>query len=112
MEFNNMSDTEINQKVTIIVEGFGEYQFYNTADGYPMFLKSLAYGCVVGEVRDYCNDPSEAWPIIIENKISIGFNSEGHPLVIGHKQFMGDIVLDKNPLRAEMIVFLKMNGDS
>ena len=24
-----------------------------------------------GMVTDYCNDPAEAWPIIVENKISV-----------------------------------------
>lgn len=40
-------------------------------------------------VKDYCNDPRDAWPIIIENKIDIHHYAS-------------------NPLRAAMLCFLAM----
>ena len=62
---------------------------------------------------DYCNNPSDAWPIIVENKIDIT-----SPASIGaddwqarkfYIQFSKDNIysLDKNPLRAAMICFLR-----
>ena len=66
---------------------------------------------------DYCNNPSDAWPIIVENEICIEFESDevegirqvwaeasiGHPACNGFQYFS-----DENPLRAAMIVFLMM----
>jgi len=55
--------------------------------------------------KDFCNNPSDAWPIIVKNRISI----------IAHRGSFsaynfGQTILYKsdNPLRAAMIVFLKM----
>jgi coproporphyrinogen III oxidase len=69
---------------------------------------------------DYCNNPDETWPIIIENKISLNW-SETEKSWCAH---VGGVMIegcwcwdnnpthyhdDSNPLRAAMIVFLKMN---
>jgi len=62
---------------------------------------------------DYCNNPSHAWPIILENGISINAPDyltdpeNGH----GASTFDSPMVRDKNPLRAAMIVYLMM-GDN
>lgn len=64
-------------------------------------------------VKDYCNDPSRAWPIMMENNISIRlrngmFKNESHCYPIARS---GNIWhSDKNALRATMIVFLKLKG--
>lgn len=52
---------------------------------------------------DYCNNPSDAWPIIDDNKICL--------LSIGNTWLAHDLKLmskGNNPLRAAMIVFLMM----
>ena len=61
---------------------------------------------------DYCNNPSDAWPIIIENKINmLWFNDDDGDYVsctVGESsdnKFLSD---SDNPLRAAMICFLKM----
>lgn len=70
---------------------------------------------------DYCNNASDAWPIIVKNSISI-INSGSTWLAAekgtGYDGEIGDddafyykgsnTHLDVNPLRAAMIVFLKM----
>lgn len=57
-------------------------------------------------VRDYCNNPADAWPIIVENKLSIYPSSERW----GVEGFNADdpFYFDANPLRCAMIVFLMM----
>ena len=62
--------------------------------------------------KDYCNNPADAWPIIIQNGISVEcitvnrhekmWRALFKPAHVRHKQN------NKNPLRAAMIVFLMM----
>lgn len=73
---------------------------------------------------DYCNNPSDAWPIIVENKIAI------RPL-LKHNLSDGSVEIEDSweayansntkfailvccsrPLRAAMIVYLRMNEDN
>lgn len=55
---------------------------------------------------DYCNNPADAWPIIVENRIRI------NPIL--YTKWMAEDYLEdvsschENPLRAAMIVFLMM----
>ena len=69
---------------------------------------------------DYCNNPSDAWPIIIKNKVSIMNDLDLWEASI---DFDGDLekhgtdeVLTKhyehaNPLRAAMIVYLMLQDE-
>lgn len=59
-----------------------------------------------GGACDYCNNPADAWPIIVENKLSIYPSGERW----GVEGFNADdpFYFDDNPLRAAMIVFLLM----
>ena len=64
---------------------------------------------------DYCNNPSDAWPIILEYKIgidTIGFKGGEDRVWWAELTFdeYGDYhyAEDKNPLRAAMIVYLMM----
>ena len=61
---------------------------------------------VVGVV-DYCNNPSDAWPIIVANRINV-YASEGPDFMPWMAGCGGFMVSNKNPLRAAMIVFLMM----
>ena len=60
--------------------------------------------------KDYCNNPSDAWPIIVENRI--GFYATENKWRSSGCEW--DTVVysayDAKPLRAAMIVFLKMKG--
>jgi len=112
MFYENMSDDEINREVASY--------FYC-----PNWLSRHAEQ--LGMVPDYCNDPSDTWPIIVENEISIWAVSEtdyeiGMSYTTGEwkaycvKSIDGESCVgddgfeasDQNPLRAAMICFLKM----
>lgn len=69
------------------------------------------------KAKDYCNNPADAWPIIVEHEIDvIQNNGKDCPLATNSAvmMFRGDDVFicqNENPLRAAMVVFLKMNED-
>lgn len=102
MKYEEMSDFEISQAVTCEVYGCHEWSvnqegtFYHCGpDGSGIFIQKVA---------DYCNNPSDAWPIIVENKISIvptGGWWRARPEKTACPEQFHD-----NPLRAAMIVFL------
>lgn len=58
---------------------------------------------------EYCNNPADAWPVIIENEIDIRFDWDDLGAVTA-MSIHADAI-DKNPLRAAMICFLKMQED-
>lgn len=65
------------------------------------------------KAKDYCNNPSYAWPIIIDNHISIErvtVNRHAFTYRVYHSASFTKST-HENPLRAAMIVFLKMNED-
>ena len=89
-KYAEMSDFEINNLVTakdFIFKGGSFIDFEN---------------------KDYCSNPSDAWPIILENKISIAFAASSE-----ETQASGGLYccIDKNPLRAAMIVYLMLDGE-
>lgn len=98
MDYSKLSDHEINVKVGSVI-GF-------TA-------KLMA----VNKQTDYCNNPADAWTIIKENMISVCAYRQANP---GMKEvswweadnFCEHITRDDNPLRAAMIVFLKMQDSA
>lgn len=60
---------------------------------------------------EFCKNPAVAWPIIVENRISIDAQAEyeGDQWVVYSVDPNDDLVIThKNPLRAAMIVFLEM----
>lgn len=73
-----------------------------------------------GFSRDYCNNPADAWPIVVENDIALlpscGFDWVAiSPLTLnGFSSYIDQSLHgclqhnDMNPLRAAMIVFLMM----
>lgn len=66
-------------------------------------------------LKDYCNNPSDAWKIIVDNGISLEcivvnrhektWRAQLKPAYVKHR------VNHKNPLRAAMIVFLMMQEE-
>ncbi len=118
--YDDMSDFEINEAVF--------YSFFSTRGGGPDYVGGAtsalnlvgvntylgAHGIPderqekYGEL-DYCNNPSDALPIIIENKIAIEWFTDGERALCSAQD--GDVIYQStNPLRAAMIVFLMMNG--
>lgn len=104
-DYSKMSDFEINKLVAkhlgkdimpddcqdMAKEGFGDVIFTN------------------GDMKDYCNNPADAWLIIVKHGIGIipFKNGLSESWDLG-KGLINGTVKDKNPLRAAMIVFLMM----
>lgn len=58
------------------------------------------------KAKDYCNNPSDAWPIIVEERIRL--NPILYTKWIAEDYLEDFSFTDTNPLRAAMIVFLMM----
>ncbi|ENR1383134.1 DUF2591 family protein, partial [Yersinia enterocolitica] len=99
-DYSAMSDEDINKLVA----------------GHISFADKVMVG--TGQI-DYCNNPADAWPIIIENKISLNW-SETEKLWCAH---VGGVMTEgcwcwdddpshhhdgSNPLRAAMVTLLMM----
>ena len=105
MNYEDMSDFEINKCV---------------AEAAGMELSSDHSGACVGVVRrsigsrpnyghvNYCSNPSDAWPIILENKITIFSPNDTHDDSLWMAELDESHMFSANPLRAAMIAFLMM----
>lgn len=105
-DYSKLSDFEINKCVAKIHGGFA---LTLAVHNEPPSGKSFDPGRF-----DPCNNPADAWPIIVANNIDIiQDNGQGCALATNSaiQMFLGDdvhISQDENPLRAAMIVFLMM----
>lgn len=113
MDYSKLSDFEIN--AAVFENLHGDAPDYKEGDGGAMVLISYEGDVVGGDavevevergVFNPCNNPADAWPIIVENKLSIYPSGERW----GVEGFNADdpFYFDDNPLRAVMIVFLLM----
>ena len=99
-DYGKMSDFEINKAVA-------------TALGMDVSGATEENNMMYDYVRDVCNNPSDAWPIMKESLIGVTPDEDGVTM-----HFYGDWTArahcknlqftDKNPLRAAMIVYLMM----
>ncbi len=119
MNFDEMSDAEINMLVCMGKHDLENWGYFVTASGQQVFhMDSGTADERIIDVPDYCNSPDDAWPIILENDISIingdyGGGNRGRWSAAVSKNIDGDCLCFgsdeiKNPLRAAMICYLKM----
>lgn len=120
-DYSKLSDFEINK---IVCDVFWPYFEKSSECKNKTFPQSSSvvymengYG---GFSRDYCNNPADAWPIVVENDIALlpscGFDWVAiSPLTLnGFSSYIDQSLHgclqhnDMNPLRAAMIVFLMM----
>ena len=107
MNYEEMSDFEVNSYVSMYIHGFSWIEF---DDEFRCHVKSgneRSPGFAMVEVSDYCNNPSDSMQILIENKIGfkwVNGSCTASSVKCGYHESTSD-----NPLRAEMIVFLMMN---
>lgn len=101
-DYSKMSDFEINKAVASFIYSKSQTKTpYNHRPDVQVFHLNGT-----NEFFDYCNNPADAWPIIVENRIRI------NPIL--YTKWMAEDYLedvsscDENPLRAAMIVFLMM----
>lgn len=108
-DYAAMSDQQINQLVGTIISRDGLSII--ASDGNAVIHEYSDCGdfkgiCLGWRVFDPCNNPADAWPIIVENKLSIYPSSERWGVEGPNSD--DPFHFDENPLRAAMIVFLMM----
>lgn len=114
MDYSKLSDFDINCEVLAILSPDIKHMclsgdnscFYDcgpTGDGWHQI-----------DIPDYCNNPADAWPIILNNRISIMIDDTTNDWSSAAVQDYCDpgaykhSNCHKNPLRAAMITFLLM----
>lgn len=114
MNYEEMSDFEINKLVATskgidipVIDGV-----FNIIDGNVAVSTDPNGGLNRKRLfSDYCNNPSEAWPIIVDNKIGITHGSQGCSALTVTNNELIQITCNSNELlRAAMICFLKIRG--
>lgn len=103
-DYSELSDLDINTKIFKLTE-----KFKNECEDidFDINKNELSWGDGDNWHKfNPCNNPSDAWPIIVENKISLipSINDELYRAA----GFRTDFVSNENPLRAAMIVYLMM----
>lgn len=114
MDYSKLSDDEIASKVLIaqgykLIDGTDEYSIYISESG----RKDTGPKASKNFVFDPCNNPTDAWPIILEQRIALMPGASEH----GTCQWWDaqsscqkyGLQYQDNPLRAAMIVYLMMN---
>lgn len=112
MNYEEMSDFDINVRVA---ESIGLNWYCAAGDSHTGGWEYCSVKELMNnddsKLKDYCNNPFDAWPIIVANRINV-YASEGPdfmPWMVGRDGFMAS---NKNPLRAAMIVFLMMQDEA
>ena len=98
-DYSKMSDFEINKAVS-------------TALGMDVSGATEENNIMYGYVPDICNNPSDAWPVILESRISLRpedmYEEAPHSGYWRADNEAGNHCHHENPLRAAMIVYLMM----
>lgn len=110
MDYSKLSDFEINRRVAdIAMNGTWHVKPSHPDNDTGGWLYG-SNGIQTYELPDYCNNPENAWPIIVEHKINIEWhewkNSEWMPYALNNATMKSCYAT--NPLRAAMITFLMM----
>ncbi|MEH1303684.1 phage protein NinX family protein [Raoultella ornithinolytica] len=107
MDYSKLSDFEINKLVFERKTTLAALSYPHNADKRSCGHKDINN---IYHWFDFCNNPADAWPIIIENHIAVA--PYQHTLPQAWPTAFGLVskftTEDKNPLRAAMITFLKM----
>lgn len=113
-DYSKLSDFEINLAVAHSVIGIGGYDW--CSDKKEVYFAGLDGGEFLPNAYfDPCNNPADAWPIIVDNNISV------YAIFDGDKRgkwgaegfnYNSPYYFNDNPLRAAMIVFLMMQDGS
>ena len=123
MDYSKLSDFEIN-KLVAERAGLGMDNGYGFVDSnsnlvcYDVILDAECEARAI-EVRvNYCNNPSDAWPIIVDNTIDIEFADEklggvgqASKYIEGDTDIFCEFNDNNKALRAAMTVYLMMQED-
>ena len=114
MNYEEMSDFEVNGYVSMHMHGFSWIEFVDGCTSHVKCGNECSPGFSMIEVPDYCNNPSDAWPIIFSSRTMLNpycadelWKAE---VPCGFDGFVKVYATcyHRNPLRAAMIVFLMM----
>ena len=114
-DYAAMSDFEINSAVhnalldkpyELTFHGGGKITWKDKDSG--RVIETGIVGYTKNGLHDYCNNPADAWPVIISSMISI--RPVGNDGQLWEAAGMDGMKADygKNPLRSAMVVFLMM----
>ncbi|QHJ80325.1 MAG: hypothetical protein [Bacteriophage sp.] len=112
MDYSKLSDFEIN----ILVAKAGGHGPLDKEQGWAGSQKEPFTAVIVKAAHilgafDPCNNPADAWPIIMKSRINIEFDLD-ETFAWGYDQNAQVLSeRDRKTFRAAMIVFLMMQGD-
>lgn len=117
MNYEKVSDFEINKLIAVELaqNGYIGINKSQRSDSEVVVTTENGEGCAKNSYVDYCNNPSDAWPIIVENGVSINHGG----MLVGGKWIdywycgdgKGNCCNGDSPLRAAMIVYLMMKDE-
>ena len=111
-DYSKMSDFEVNGYVSMYEHGFSWIEFDDEMASHVKCGNEGSPGFAIVEVKDYCNNPSDAWSVIHENRISLRpddmYEEAPHSGYWRADNETGNHCHHENPLRAAMIVYLMM----
>jgi len=112
INYDEMSDFDITVQVaaSLMPECNHAHTVDDNGNGEAEFWCANPIGETVNAGKyNFCNDPCDAWSIIVDNKLSLEPHAteDTYFSATRHCEFNHQ---DKNPLRAAMICFLKMKG--
>jgi hypothetical protein len=114
-DYSKMSDMEINQAVACELYGCHKWSVNRVGNFYHCGFDGSQY--VEVTVANYCNNPSDAWPLIESNLICLMADVFCEPQDGGKwiaqpaYGWQHERVRNDNPLRAAMIVYLMMKDE-
>ena len=122
INYSKMSDFEINQAVAFLL-GLDVKHYQDRSGDMVWFTIKNEDGNEYFDYidyKDFCNNPADAWPIILKNRISLMFdkstekgdNAQWCLASSPCDQYIVDYVSESKLLRAAMIVFLMMQEKS
>ena len=108
-ELEGMGKADINLLVAKIMFKNIDYEEILTYEGdYSGSAQIIAKTGFQGYIKDYCSNPSDIMPIIIEHKISLNWLGDLIGKWIAIEDSQDETSEDENPLRAACIVFILM----
>lgn len=118
-DYSKMSDFEINKWIAIELSpnGYIGINESTRSDSEVVVTTENGEGCTKNSYVDYCNNPSDAWPLIESNLICLMADVFCEPQDGGKwiaqpaYGWQHEMVRNDNPLRAAMIVYLMMKDE-